>query len=136
MKPRLVVGAGILVLLLIGGGVAWAVTAPDKVVYFETERFALTQSQRAELNALLPELQDATTVRIDGYVQRSREEDRGKGPARLSEKRADAVHRYLENRLRQSGPPFPDLEWVVTGRGQPPFDVGLPISRRVEIFID
>lgn len=136
MKARLAIGAVILAVLLIGGGVAWAVTAPDKVVYFETERFALTQDQRAELNALLPELRDASTVRIDGYVQRSREADRDKGPARLSEKRADAVHRYLENSLRQSGPPFPDIEWTVSGRGQPPFDVGLPISRRVEIFID
>jgi outer membrane protein OmpA-like peptidoglycan-associated protein len=76
------------------------------------------------------------SVRIDGYVQRSREDDRTKGPARLSEKRAQAVENYLQSMVKQRSPNKATIEWTAAGKGQPPWDVGLPWARRVEIFIE
>jgi outer membrane protein OmpA-like peptidoglycan-associated protein len=127
---------GLLALVLTGGGIAWAQTAPDYVVYFEAEDFSLSRDQKAQLDNLADELADATVVRIDGYVQRSREEDKQRGPARLSEKRAFAVEKHLQDLVKQRSPNKQDIDWAAVGRGQPPFDVGLPMARRVEIFID
>ncbi len=127
---------GIIVASLVGGGIAWATTAPTQVVYFEVEDFSLSPDQKAELDELVPALEQATAVRIDGFVQRSREADREKGPARLSEKRANAVENYLQSQVKERSPNKQDIEWTTVGRGQPPFDVGFPWARRVEITIE
>ena len=121
---------------LAGGGIAWALTAPTHIVYFEYEDFSLSPEQKEELDALVDELEDATIVRIDGYVQRSREEDKDKGPARLSEKRAQAVTNYLQSMIKERSPNKQDIEWQSVGRGQPALDVGLPWARRVEVFVE
>ena len=121
---------------LAGGGIAWALTAPTHIVYFEYEDFSLSPEQKEELDALVDELEDATIVRVDGYVQRSREEDKDKGPARLSEKRAQAVTNYLQSMIKERSPNKQDIEWQSVGRGQPALDVGLPWARRVEIFLE
>jgi len=124
------------VMILAGGGIAWALTAPGHIVYFEREDFSLDQEQKIALDALAPQLEEATTVRIDGYVQRSQESDKMVGPARLSEKRAQSVENYLRSMVKERSPQKAEINWVAVGKGQPPFDVGLPWSRRVEIFIE
>jgi len=129
------VTAVVVALSLTGGGIAWALTAPTRVIYFAHEDFSLDQEQKAALDELEPLLGDAVAVRIDGYVQRSREDDRQKGPARLSEKRAQAVENYLRSMVKQRSPQKAPIEWVVSGKGQPSWDVGLPWARRVEVFI-
>jgi len=134
-KRLWLVTAIVVVLSLTGGGIAWALTAPTRVVYFAHEDFSLDQEQKAALDELEPLLEDAVVVRIDGYVQRSREDDRNKGPARLSEKRAQAVENYLRSMVKQRSPQKASIEWEAAGKGQPPWDVGLPWARRVEIFI-
>lgn len=137
MRQRLLVLLALaLGISLAGGGIAWALTAPTHIVYFEYEDFSLSPEQKEELDALVDELGDATIVRIDGYVQRSREEDKDKGPARLSEKRADAVTKYLQSKVKQRSPNKQDIEWQSVGRGQPALDVGLPWARRVEVFVE
>jgi outer membrane protein OmpA-like peptidoglycan-associated protein len=123
------------VAVLIGSGVAWALTAPTQVIYFDHEDFSLSQEQKASLQELVPLLEEAERVQINGYVQRSREQDRNKGPARLSEKRAQAVENYLRSQVKERSPQKAQIEWVAQGKGQPPWDVGLPWARRVEIFI-
>lgn len=135
-KNTVWIAVGIIVASLVGGGIAWAATAPIHITYFDVEDFSLSQDQKAELDQLLPALEQATSVRIDGFVQRSREEDRQKGPARLSEKRAQAVENYLQSQLKERSPNKQDIEWTTIGRGQPPFDVGFPWARRVEITIE
>lgn len=137
MRQRLIVLLAIaLGMTLAGGGMAWALTAPTHIVYFEYEDFSLSQDQKRDLDSLADELENATVVRIDGYVQRSREEDKDKGPARLSEKRADAVTKYLQSMIKERSPNKQDIEWQSVGRGQPALDVGLPWARRVEVFIE
>ena len=136
MRQRLLVLLALaLGISLAGGGIAWALTAPTHIVYFEYEDFSLSPEQKEELDALVDELEDATIVRIDGYVQRSREEDKDKGPARLSEKRAQAVTNYLQSMIKERSPNKQDIEWQSVGRGQPALDVGLPWARRVEVFV-
>lgn len=137
MRQRLLVLLALaLGISLAGGGIAWALTAPTHIVYFEYEDFSLSPEQKEELDALVDELEDATIVRIDGYVQRSREEDKDKGPARLSEKRAQAVTNYLQSMIKERSPNKQDIEWQSVGRGQPALDVGLPWARRVEVFVE
>ena len=137
MRQRLLVLIALaLGISLAGGGIAWALTAPTHIVYFEYEDFSLDREQKSELDDLLDELEDATIVRVDGYVQRSREEDKDKGPARLSEKRADAVTKYLQSIMKERSPNKQDIEWQSVGRGQPALDVGLPWARRVEVFVE
>ncbi len=126
----------VVVLSLAGGGIAWALTAPTRVVYFDHEDFSLSQDQKASLDELVPLLEEAERVEIDGYVQRSREAERNKGPARLSEKRAQAVENYLRSQVKERSPQKAEIEWAVFGKGQPPWDVGLPWARRVEVFIE
>lgn len=121
---------------LAGGGIAWALTAPAHIVYFDQEDFSLSPEHKEELDDLLDELEDATIVRVDGYVQRSREDDQEKGPARLSEKRAQAVTNYLQSMMKERSPNKQDIEWQSVGRGQPALDVGLPWARRVEVFVE
>lgn len=128
--------AAVVAATFIGSGIAWALTAPTHIVYFDAEDFSLSPEQKSELDALRPELEAATSVRIDGYVQRSREEDKEKGPARLSEKRAQAVANYLQSMVKQRSPNKQDISWTAIGRGQPALDVGLPWARRVEVFIE
>ena len=137
MRQRLLVLLALaLGISLAGGGIAWALTAPTHIVYFEYEDFSLSPEQKEELDALVDELGDATIVRIDGYVQRSREEDKDKGPAGLSEKRAQAVTNYLQSMIKERSPNKQDIEWQSVGRGQPALDVGLPWARRVEVFVE
>ena len=137
MRKRLLLLIGLaLGITVAGGGIAWALTAPTHIVYFEYEDFSLSPEQKEELDALVDDLEDATIVRVDGYVQRSREEDKDKGPARLSEKRADAVTKYLQSMMKERSPNKQDIEWQSVGRGQPALDVGLPWARRVEVFIE
>jgi outer membrane protein OmpA-like peptidoglycan-associated protein len=126
----------VVVVSLMGGGIAWALTAPARVVYFEIEDFSLDQDQKSALDAVVPLLEDAEQVRIDGYVQRSREGDENKGAARLSEKRAQSVENYLRSQVKERSKNKAEISWVSVGRGQPPWDVGLPWARRVEIFIE
>lgn len=123
-------------LSLAGGSVAWALTAPNHVVYFEPEDFSLDPGQKQELDALIPLLEDAESVNIEGFVQRSREEDQQAGPARLSEKRAQAVENYLRSLVKERSPQKADINWQSAGKGQPSWDVGLPWARRVEISIN
>ena len=137
MRQRLLVMLALaLGISVAGGGIAWALTAPTHIVYFEYEDFSLSPEQKEELDALVDDLEDATIVRVDGYVQRSREEDKDKGPARLSEKRAQAVTNYLQSMIKERSPNKQDIEWQSVGRGQPALDVGLPWARRVEIFLE
>lgn len=70
-----------LALALTGGGIAWAQVAPTATIFFDSESFALDDQQASRLDALAPHLREAREIRIDGYVQRSREGDTHKGPA-------------------------------------------------------
>ena len=69
MRKSLWLVAGVLVALsLAGGGIAWALGAPSRVVYFEHEDFSLSQEQKASLDELVPLVEEAERVQIDGYV--------------------------------------------------------------------
>ncbi|CAB4572968.1 unannotated protein [freshwater metagenome] len=122
--------------LLLGGVVSYAAIGPDRLVFFESEDFSLSQEQKRELDSLLPQLENASKVIVSGFVQRSRPEDRNKGPARLSHKRADAVAKYLQNLVKERSKRKQNIEWVVEGLGQPPLDPGTIFARRVEIRIE
>ncbi len=136
MKRRiLTILAASLVVVGVGGGITYAAVGPDQMVFFDSEDFSLSQSQKDQLDQLLPLLETASQVKVEGFVQRSRPEDRNKGPARLSYKRADAVAKYLQNLVKQRSKNKQTIEWIVEGLGQPPLDPGLPFARRVEIRI-
>jgi hypothetical protein len=74
-------------------------------------------------------------VVVDGYVQRSTEENKNKGPAALSYKRAETVANYLESQVKQRSKNKQPIEWVVAGKGQPFTGFWSPNARRAEIFI-
>ena len=135
-KKPLLIGLLTAMVMLIGGVVSYAAIGPDRLVFFDSEDFSLSQSQKQELESLLPQLENASEVRVSGFVQRSRPEDRNKGPARLSYKRADAVAKYLQNLVKQRSKNKQEISWVVEGLGQPPLDPGTPFARRVEIRIE
>ena len=116
-------------------GSVWAAGSPTKLVYFDPEDFSLSQAQKTELETLLPILETATAVEVRGYVQRSREADKNKGPANLSYKRAEAVANYLQSLLKEKSKNKRTIDWVVIGAGQPALDMGLPDARRVEIDV-
>lgn len=135
-KKPFLIGLVTVMTLLLGGVVSYAAIGPDRLVFFESEDFSLSQAQKQELDTLLPQLENAREVRVSGFVQRSRPEDRNKGPARLSYKRADAVAKYLQNLVKQRSKTKQEISWVVEGLGQPPLDPGTPLARRVEIRIE
>jgi len=118
-----------------GTAVAIANPIPTSIVYFATEDFSLSPSQKDALDALLPQLETATKVTVDGYVQRSLPENKNKGPANLSFKRADAVTKYLQNLVKQRSKNKQTIEWVENGKGQPITGYWSPDARRAEVFI-
>ena len=138
MRTRMV---WIFTLLLAGvlavSGTAVAITNPEptSIVYFASEDFSLDKTQKDALDALVPQLDDATKVVIDGYVQRSTEANKNKGPDALSFKRANTVAKYLESQVKQRSKNKQPIEWVIAGKGQPFTGFWSPNARRAVIFI-
>lgn len=135
-KKSILVAAGVAAAIALGSAVSFAASGIDRIVYFDTEDFSLSQAQKEELDSLLPQLEQASTVTVYGFVQRSRPEDKNKGPDRLSYKRADAVAKHLQNLVKQGSKKKATITWIVEGLGQPPFDPGTAFARRVEVRID
>jgi outer membrane protein OmpA-like peptidoglycan-associated protein len=118
-----------------GAVVAVANPIPTTSVYFATEDFSLDKAQKDALDALLPQLETATAVTVDGYVQRSIEANKSKGPANLSFKRADAVIKYLQDLVKQRSQNKQEIVWTEAGKGQPFTGYWSPDARRAEVFI-
>lgn len=123
------------VLAISGTAVAATNPEPTSIVYFASEDFSLDKTQKDALDALVPQLTDATTVTVDGYVQRSTEENKNKGPEALSFKRADTVAKYLQSQVEQRSKNKQPIEWIVAGKGQPIVGFWSPNARRAEVFI-
>lgn len=118
-----------------GTAVAIANPVPTSIVYFETEDFSLSPTQKDALDALLPQLETASSVTVDGFVQRSSAENKNKGPANLSYKRADAVTKYLQDLVKQRSTNKQKITWTENGQGQPITGFWSPDARRAEVFI-
>ena len=122
-------------LAISGTAVAIATPEPTSIVYFASEDFSLDKTQKDALDALVPQLTDANKVTVDGYVQRSSEENKNKGPDALSYKRAETVAKYLESQVKQRSKNKQPIEWVISGKGQPLVGFWSPNARRAEVFI-
>ena len=130
-------GAMIGLSAIFGGYLAVNATSlPDRVVYFSSEDFSLNKDQKQALSSLAETLDEPSKVLIYGYVQRSTEENKHRGPARLSEKRAKAVSNYLASEHKRLFKDEPELIIVEEGRGQPEFNFWLSESRRVDVFVE
>ena len=123
------------VLAVSGTAVAIANPQPTSIVYFASEDFSLDKAQKDALDAIVPQLTDATKVTVDGYVQRSTEQNKNKGPEALSFKRADTVAKYLQSQVKQRSKNKQPIEWVISGKGQPVVGFWSPDARRAEVFI-
>lgn len=123
-KPWIVAVVTVAALVLVSGvtvGVMRAnATTPDVTLYFETETFALTKEHKDYLDTFEDQFAAAKTITIHGFVQRSKEEDKNKGPRNLSQKRADAVEKYIQQMLKQRSKKKQTAEYVSIGMGQPP----------------
>lgn len=133
---KILLGILLAVAAIFGGYLAVsAATLPNQVVYFTSEDFSLDKAQKDELTVLAESLEEPSSVSIIGYVQRSTEENKNRGPERLSEKRAKAVANFLASEHKRLFKNEPELVIIEEGRGQPEFNFWLSESRRVDIFV-
>ena len=99
-------------------------------VYFDSKKWNLDKDAREALDAVIPQLKDATSLRIDGYVQAA---EPGQGTKRyLSRDRAESVAKHLEQEFKKRRW---KIDVSVRGMGRPAANFRSPFARRAEVVV-
>jgi outer membrane protein OmpA-like peptidoglycan-associated protein len=99
-------------------------------IYFDPLKSNLDKGDRATLNAIIPTLKDARTIRVDGFVQAAKP---GTGTKRfLSRDRARSVAIYLESSFKKRRW---NIEVTFAGKGRPKTNANSPFARRAEVIV-
>ncbi len=108
-------------------------TAPTVTVFFDPYKSNLTAEDHKLLDEAIPTLAKATSLRIVGYVQRSKDPKKFEVP--LSLQRAQAVADYLTREIgKYVGKKGTVPEITVVRGGLPSSWAGKPTARRADVF--
>lgn len=108
-------------------------TPPTVTVFFDSYKSNLTAEDHKLLDEAIPTLATATSLRIVGYVQRSKNPKKFEVP--LSLQRAQAVADYLTREMgKYVGKEGTVPEITVVRGGLPSSWAGKPTARRADVF--